>query len=212
MRHLHFLAYLPILLAGACAFSPNPDFYSLYPQPTRAATPDSQHPLKVQVRRPGLPGYLERPHIVRRIDAGRIELAGNDRWGSPLEDMVSTTLAKNLAQRLPKSSVFTEGGSISTRADVVVETELQRFELAESGDLELIAQVALHWRDTPERSDLRRYEFAETPASQRTADVVEEMSILLARLSDAIAQSLRERPSAPAPPQREQSADPPPEG
>lgn len=173
-----------LVLSVACGSSRDPDFYALYPQPGQSAAAEK---LRVELRRPGIPGYLERPHIVRRFEAGRLELAGNDRWGSTLEDLVSTTLAKNLSQRLPHSTVFTEMGSISARPDVVVELEIQRFELTEKDVVELVAQVAVHRPDSTD-SRVERFELHGEPKNHRTPALVAEMSGLLAELADAIAE------------------------
>jgi uncharacterized lipoprotein YmbA len=133
---------------------------------------------------------LDRPHIVRRVDAGRLELSGNDRWGSPLQEMVATTLAKNLAERLPESEFFTEGGAISATPDVTLEVELQRFERTSAGKVELVAQVALRFPGDEKRSHLHRYEFDEPTEHGGTRALVAQMSALLARLADSIASAL----------------------
>ncbi len=183
------LAALLAISAG-CATSPAPEFYALYPQsgahPVAAADTD----VRVEIRRPSLPGYLDRPHIVRRVEAGRLELAGNDRWGSSLQDMVATTLSANLSERLPESEFFTEGGPISARPDVVLGVEVQRFEKAGDDEVELVVQVALQFLERPERTVLRRYELRESVDGDDTGALVEKMSELLAQLSDSIAAEL----------------------
>src|SRR5215218_313443 len=125
-------------LLMACAHSPEPTFFALSPQKGRLA--QSAPALKVELRRAALPGYLDRPHIVRRATAERLELDGDERWGAPLDEMVGATLAEDLAQRLPSCVVYTDGGAISSEPDVRVEVQLFRFERAASGDVELLAE------------------------------------------------------------------------
>jgi uncharacterized protein len=173
---------LAAMLAG-CAHSPDQTFFALSAQ---AGTNVPSRPLKVELRRAGLPGYLDRPHIVRRATAERLELGGDERWGAPLDEMVGATLAENLSQRLPNCVVFSDAGAISATADVRVEVQLFRFERTADGEAVLLAEVAIH--STNERPDLiQRFAFHETPASGRTADVVTSLSRLLATLSDGIA-------------------------
>ena len=86
------LVLLSIVAFSACFSSPDPNLYALYPQ---AGTKSGAPALRVELRRPNAPGYLDRPQIVRRVGPGRLDLAGNDWWGSPFEEMVGTTMALN---------------------------------------------------------------------------------------------------------------------
>ena len=180
---------LALILVGSngCASSPEPQFYTLVPSPggTFASTP-----LHIQLRRPGLPGYLDRPQIVRQEQPGELELSGAERWAAPLEDMVGSILAQNLAERLPSARVFTESGGISSPPDAQVEVDIQRFELTEHGAVELIAQVAVHWPQALAADRLDRYAFSRSPRDGSTRQLVAEMSGLLAELSSAIATAI----------------------
>jgi uncharacterized lipoprotein YmbA len=183
-----------VLLAGACAHSPDPTFYVLAPRPGAAVT---TRPLVVELRRPSLPGYLDRQHIVRRATPERLELGGDERWGAPLQELVGTTLADELSARLPQMTVFVEAGSISAPADFRVEVELSRFELDERGAVELDAKVALRARAAQPAEQVRHYQFATTPKSRDTASLVAAMSDVLAKLADAVAQVLAQASTAP---------------
>jgi uncharacterized lipoprotein YmbA len=182
-----------ILAAGsACGSSPEPQFYTLVSSPGQSF---ASAPLHIQLRRPGLPGYLDRSPIVRQEQPGQLELSGAERWGAPLEDMVGSILAQNLAERLPSARVFTESGGISSPYDAQVEVDIQRFELTGNGAVELVAQVAVHWPQAlaPERLD--RYAFSRSPKGGSTHQLVAEMSGLLAELANAIARSIAEPPA-----------------
>jgi uncharacterized protein len=184
-------------LLMACAHSPEPTFFALSPQNGTLAP--GAPALKVELRRAALPGYLDRPHIVRRATAEQLELDGDERWGAPLDEMVGATLAEDLAQRLPTCVVYTDSGAISSEPDVRVEVQLFRFERAASGDVELRAEVAVHSAQ-PERSSTRRFSFTQRPASSRTSEIVSILSQLLGRLSDGItAMIVREGATLPAP-------------
>jgi uncharacterized lipoprotein YmbA len=168
---------------AACAHSADPTFFALSPQPGPALR---SQPLKIELRRVGMPGYLDRPQIVRRATPERLDLEGDERWGSPLDEMVSATLAEDLAQRLPSSVVFAESGAISAIADVRVEVQLLRFERGADGLVALSAEVAVHSASS-DSSATNRYTANEKPPSGRTSDVVISLSRLLAQLADRIA-------------------------
>jgi uncharacterized lipoprotein YmbA len=178
----------PRTLALACASSPEPQVYALFPQ--RGSASRSQ-PWQVQLRRPGLPSYLDRPEIVWRQQPGKLEFSAAARWGAPLEDLVTSTMAQNLAQRLPSAHVFTESGAISASPDVLVEFDILRFELTERGAVELVAQVAVHWPRTPTADRLERYALRRSAPDRDTEQLVTRMSELLAELANPIALSLR---------------------
>lgn len=184
-------------LAGAgCASSPEPQFYTLFPQQGRVL---GGEPFEVQLRRPGLPGHLDRPQIVRHEHPGKLEFSGADRWGAPLDGMIGSILAQNLAQRLPSASVYGESGAISSSPDALVEVDIQRFELTEHGSVELVAQVAVHWPKIEAPARLERYTLSRSPTERSTTRLVTEMSGLLAELANSIAGALRAGPPASAP-------------
>lgn len=179
-----------------CGSSPEPQFYTLVP---RAGSELPSAPLQVELRRPGLPGYLDRPQIVRHEVSEKLEFSANARWGAPLQDMVGSILAEDLARRLPGSSVFTEAGAISAAPDALIELDLQRFELTDKGAVELIAQVAVHWPKTSAAPRLDRYALSSPARGVSTAQLVTQMSGLLAELADSIARSISAGPPEAAP-------------
>ena len=189
--HGRFALVVAAMLAASsgCASSPEPQFYTLVSSP---GSTFASGPLHIQLRRPGLPGYLDRPQIVRQEQPGELELSGAERWAAPLEDMVGSILAQNLAERLPSARVFTESGGISSPHDAQVEVDIQRFELTEHGTVELVAQVAVHWPGALAEDSLDRYAFRHAPRDGSTRQLVAEMSGLLAELSSAIAHAIAE--------------------
>jgi uncharacterized lipoprotein YmbA len=175
------------LASVGCGSSPEPQFYTLFP---RGGNELPSAPLQVELRRPGLPGYLDRPQIVRHEQAEELEFSANARWGAPLQDMVGSILAEDLARRLPGSSVFTEAGAISATPDALIELDLQRFELTAKGSVELLAQVAVHWPKTSAASRIDRYALSSPSRGVSTPQLVAQMSGLLAELADSIARSI----------------------
>ncbi|MBC7800644.1 MAG: membrane integrity-associated transporter subunit PqiC, partial [Gemmatimonadaceae bacterium] len=131
-----------LALAAACAGCASAElaYYTLAPVPGPVS---SGGPRLVELRRPGLAGYLDRPEIVRASGTYSLRLAGTERWGEPFGDLVARILAENLNLRLPGSSVFTSSGSISAEANATVELDIQRFDADAAGQVMLLAQVAV---------------------------------------------------------------------
>lgn len=182
------LGGLGLLLAPACS-SPEPDYHRLVAVPGNPARAAAR---VVELRRIGVPGYLDRSEIVRAGPGSRLEVLRNIRWGEPLGGMASRVLAEDLAQRLPGSTVLADAGAIRLAADVTVETELQRFEADPSGAVELAAQVA--FRFGPGRPGAARsFRFSVPVEGQGAPAVAAAMSGALGRLADAIAAALPSR-------------------
>jgi len=192
MKTLGFISLAAALLA--CAHSPEPTFFALSAQNGKPVS--SGRALKIELRRTALPGYLDRPHIVRRATAERLELGGDERWGAPLDEMVGATLAEDLAQRLPGCIVYTDGGAISSPPDVRVEVQLFRFERVASGDVQLLAEVAVH-STASELSSTQRFALTTKPGSDRASDLVTALSKLLGQLSDGISAMISRHPVPP---------------
>lgn len=184
------LSILLLAAAFGCARSPEPSFYALAPQSGTAAPGPA---LKIELRRPALPQYLDSEHIVRRASPEQLQLSDSERWGAPLDELVGTTMADDLSQRLPNCSVFAEGGAISAKPDVVVEIGLSRFEMTPDGSVQLRAQSAIHFTQAPSDSgaaQLQQHSLSAHPSNNSTAAVIATMSDLLGQLSDRIARSI----------------------
>ncbi|MDT8329797.1 PqiC family protein [Roseomonas gilardii] len=144
-------ALLPALAAtlaatGAltgCA-SPGPAYYRLSAQAGPALPGRGR---QIQLRRVGIPGYLDRPGLVRAREGGRLDVADVESWPEPFGDMVTRVLAENLALRLPGDSVAAEGGALRIPASILAEVQIQRFEAGPDGVVELLAQAAVRPRN-----------------------------------------------------------------
>ena len=180
------LMALPAALA-ACA-SAEPAYYTLAPVP---GTPRRGGARLIELRRPGLAGYLDRPEIVRAGSAYQLRVAGTERWGEPFGDLVGRILAENLNSRLPGSSVFTAAGGISADADATVEMDIQRFDADATGQVVLLAQVAVSRGRSRANATARTVRRMVTPAGAGTAELVAAMSRALGELADEVASLLR---------------------
>jgi len=179
---------------GGCA-SPEPAYFTLAPVP---AVGVAGGPRQVELRRIGLAGYLDRPEIVRANGAYSLKLAGTERWGEPLGDLVARILAEDLNARLPGTSVFTASGAISAEANATVELDIQRFGAGSSGagtdavgEVTLLAQVAVSRGRGRANAVARAVRLQVRPAGPGTGELVAAMSQALGLLADAVAGMLR---------------------
>ncbi len=184
MRRRMVLA-LPAVLA-ACA-SPEPNYYTLRALPPGAGAGAGTGPRLVELRRIGLAGYLDRPEIVRNNADYRLSLAGRERWGEPLGDLVARVLAEDLNLRLPGSSVFTSAGTITADPDATIELDVQRFDADASGAVILLAQVAVTRGRARDRAGTRTVRVTVPPIGAGTTELVIAMSTALAQLADQVA-------------------------
>ena len=182
---------VPAALALSGCASPEPAYFTLAPVP---GTPRSGGPKLVELQRPGLAGYLDRPGIVRANSAVQLNVAANERWGEPLGDLIGRILAEDLNQRLTGSSVFTTAGSISAQPDARIELDVQRFDADASGAVVLLAQVAVS-RGRRANAATRTVRLTQRPAGPATRDLVAAMSTVLGGLADTLAAMLRGVPA-----------------
>ena len=185
MMRRSFLA-LPALLA-ACT-SPDSTFFTLA---VRSGAVVRGGPKLIEVRRVSLPGYLDRPEVVRSSTDYRLRIPSTERWGEPLGDMIGRVLAEELTSRMPGSTAFSAAGAISSLPDASVEIDLQRFDADPSNQVVLLAQVAVASERNRDLSPAQTVRLTAQAAGSSTADQVAAMSGVLGQLADRIAATLR---------------------
>jgi uncharacterized lipoprotein YmbA len=189
-RKILATAWAVCALAG-CA-SPDSTFYTLQQRAgTEATNPSLITARNIEVRTPGLAGYLDRSDIVLRDANYRLGLNEQQRWAEPLGDMIGRVLTEDLAQRLPSSSVFGAGGAISADPDARVEVDIQRFDADATGTVTLAAQVAIEAGRTHTPVMTRHVVLTATPSGPGAAPLVATLSDLLGELADSISGSGR---------------------
>ena len=105
------LMLLALAFAVGCARTPLSTFYQLGASEAggdsraRGLDASSSTPL-IGVRAVRIPAYLDRPQIVIRSDAMRVERREFERWAEPLEDMLETCLVARLSTELPDAFVL----------------------------------------------------------------------------------------------------------
>lgn len=174
-------------LAAACSSSPDPVLYTLQMKPGPVLGPG---PRNIQVRDIGLAAYLDRKEVVRSSEDYKLGVMANDWWGEGLGSMLGRVIVLGLAQRLPRSNVYAEGGAISPDANAVVGINVQRLDLDGQGQLVLIAQAAVRF-ERPLRTVSRNFNIVRTPSANTVAGQVAASSEAVAELTNGVAEMLR---------------------
>jgi len=178
-------------LAG-CA-SPEPSYYTLQPVPGATL---AQPQASVEVRRPGLAGYLDRSDVVLKNADYKLAVDGQLRWGEPLGDMIGRVLTQDLSQRLPGSSVFAQSGAISAEPQLRVEVDILTFDADATGTVVLNAQLAVERGVSHQSLATRHISLSAHPAGPDPANLVATMSTLLGQLADHLAADIAGAPAA----------------
>jgi uncharacterized protein len=174
-------------LPAACG-SPAPALYAIQPV---AGAARAAGPRVVQLRPIGLARYLDRQQIVRSAEDYRLDVAANDWWGEPLGAMLARVLVEELSQRLPGATVIDEAGAITVDPDITVEINVRRLDAARTGEVVLVAQVAVTRRNPRRSSTTRPFSTSVPQASRDLNGFVAAASVAVGRLADATADMLR---------------------
>ncbi|MBV8526124.1 MAG: membrane integrity-associated transporter subunit PqiC [Acetobacteraceae bacterium] len=186
-RRSLLVCFASAAVATGCR-SPNPELYTVAAVPGR---PQPGGPKVVAVREVSLARYLERQAIVRSSEGYQLQVEANDWWGETPGAMVTRVLEENLAQRLPGTSVFGEGGAIGANADATVELNIMRMDADRTGAVILAAQVAVSPTKGRHPPITRAVRFSVQPPSPDVRGEVSAISTALGQLADVVATMLR---------------------
>jgi uncharacterized lipoprotein YmbA len=177
------------LLAAGCLGGTAPTrFYVLAPVDGPAVA--GARPLTVGIGPVAVAGYLDRPQIVTRPAADKIDLGEFDQWGEPLRDGISRVLAEDLSRQLPaaKISVFPWRGVDGVRYQVLV--DIMRFDGPAAGETSLEARWRILDALTTKELAAKTSRLTEPAGGSGYTMTVSAMSRALAALSRDIAQTL----------------------
>lgn len=184
---------LPLFVLAACQSTPDSRLYTLAVIPPAGAAQPAAASRTLALGSLDLPMLIDRPQIVRRIDGNRVETLEYDRWAEPLADGLRSTLAGDLAARLPGTTVLPVAGSGLAEGTPVLAVTVLRFDADATGRVVLDAQ----WTLSPGSGAGGRKigptrETVEVPEAGADPDAqVRKMSQAVATLADRIAAALR---------------------
>jgi uncharacterized lipoprotein YmbA len=178
------------LMAAACA-SPDPKLYTIAPLP---GSERFGGPKVVALHGVGIARYLRRSQIVQSSEDYRIAVRPGDWWGEPLDAMLARVLAEDLTQRLPQSTVYTSSGAVTGSPEATIEIELARLDLDRTGNLLLIAQGSVSFKNQSS-PNTRSFRISAPPPSPGVEGQVAATSTALAEVADRVADMLVAKPS-----------------
>jgi hypothetical protein len=176
------------LLAG-CSSSPKPSFYNLSTEGPSAAAVDAKAPYSVAVGPLTLPAMLDRPQMVVRVDANRVEIDEFHRWAGPLQQDIVRVIAENMAQALAVSRVLSSTQSGAGESDYRVAVDIQRFDTTPGKGVAIEAAWTVRRSASGAKSG---HVLVEEPAGAEGYDaLVAAHSRALGRISREIAQDVQ---------------------
>lgn len=118
---------LAVALLAGCSSSPRVTFYTLNVTATNEAP---AAPLtSVAIGPITLPDLLDRPHLVVRTAANRVEILEAHRWAESPKSEIPRIIAADLAVLLKPARVSTYPQNAGLEADYRVLLDIQRFEM-----------------------------------------------------------------------------------
>jgi len=178
------------LIAAGCGRSPAVTFYTLNAMAPEATAPTTT-PRAVAVGPVTLPELIDRPQLVIRVAANRVEILETHRWAESLQSEIPRLLAENLARLLRPARVSAYQQSASRDAEFRVLVDIQRFETIPGEGVTIEALWSV--RRTAVGSTPRRgHSLVLEPAGGKNYEaLVAAHGRALAAISGDIAQALR---------------------
>lgn len=184
-----------LLLLGGCVRDTKPANFFLLGPTAPAATQRTQDPV-VLVGPIAMPHHLDRPQIVTRHAAGRVEFDEFARWAEPLRQTVPSVVADNLSQLVGSERIVPYLNIKTTMIDYRVVAIISRFDVDDSGQVLLDVKWSLA-RPAEETNIMARHSTYRGDAGGDSNErLVAEMNSLLLRWSEDIASEIRLRQSS----------------
>ena len=152
MRHFNSLTthlrvgLLAIWLTAAatgCSRSPRVTFYTLEPTaPINLTTPATTVP-NVAIGPITIPELVNRPQMVVRVSANRVDIQEMHRWAGPLKSEINSVIAGNLRRLLGSKRVSSSSQYSGADTEYRVLVDIQRFESSPVGEVTVEAVWSL---------------------------------------------------------------------
>lgn len=122
------VVFLLLILAAGCVRSPGVAFYTLTPVAAPEVEAAPEQPLSVSVGPVTLPELLDRPQLVVRVAANRVEILETHRWAEPLKEEIPRLLSQDMGRRLGSGRVFAYGQRAGADAKYRIPVDILRLE------------------------------------------------------------------------------------
>lgn len=195
-RLLAILVAIALLLSG-CTRSRPVAYYQLtaIAADQAVATSDTTAGLGIGLGPVRLPELLDRPQIVIRKGANRMEVIDSRRWIEPLADNISRVLRENLAALLATERIVAYPWNRNAAFDYQVAVEILRFEGQGLGEARLEVVWAVRDRQGKPLIPDRRARFQVPTASPDYEGLVRALSDTLSLLCLEISREIKNLPA-----------------
>lgn len=146
MKHDGMMFVLIALLAAGCASSPVPRQYVFAPTEgwrAVAVRDAADRAYVIRFAPVQLPAYIDRPHIITRINDHEIRAAQLHRWGMPLQTTMIETMGAAMGRDLPEAYIDVLPVRNREAEGYLVDVYVVRLDGIPGGKVELIAQWKL---------------------------------------------------------------------
>jgi uncharacterized lipoprotein YmbA len=128
----YLLAAASLVLLAACGTPARINYYTLtVPAASQPAAPGAGA-VNVYVGPVTLPETVDRPQMVKRVDANQVEIADLERWAEPLKAAIPRLVAETLSRELAGATVMASRQSATLAFDYRVAIDVQRFDFSAS--------------------------------------------------------------------------------
>jgi len=180
-----------LCVASGCGRSPGVTFYTLSALAPEATDPTAA-PHGVVVGPVTLPELIDRPQLVIRVAANRVEILETHRWAESLKSEIPRLLAENLARLLRPARVSAYQQNASKDAEYRVLVDIQRFETIPGEGVTIEALWSVR-RTAVGAAPRKGHSLVSEPARGTGYDaLITAHGRALAAISGDIAQALRE--------------------
>jgi len=136
-------------------------------------------------------GYLDRPSLMTRIDANRVQPSNTDLWAAPITQSVTSVLVENLATLLAPRQIIVYPWYSTANVACQVRVDIRRLERRSDGGVSFAAGWSVE--EIGSDGSLRRGRTEVDHAVTGDADaVVGALSQALAQMSEEIAAAVEE--------------------
>jgi len=188
-------ALLLMTLVAGCGASSSVSYYSLgtLPDGPAAPVPQKARPA-IGIANILLPDYLDRPQLVSRTDAHRMNIEEYHRWAGRLQDEISRVLLENLRLLGASPRIDRAPWPAGFKPELIVSVQLTPFEAFPDGTVRLVGSVTLADLRPSAAPSSWSVHLQEPAAGRAPSDLVAAQSRLVAALSRQINDALARRP------------------
>ena len=184
VKFISFFALTGLATLSGCGTSPRTQFITLSTVPPKTIVSYSGPSLIVgRVR---LPPELDRLSLVRYLGDNQVDVNGVVQWAAPLDLLVRSALAQDIADRLPRGHVIIPGEVQPSGPAKVMVVTFAEFRISERGTVTLTAVWSLLNAATEKELTSQECTVHARAASATGGDIARAISVALGKLAEAM--------------------------